>query len=112
MERKPKTTNFGAHPLTPAPATTKALNARVKKASNENKPLLTKESSHAPDRRLGGKRTAPRCVIRLVKWVEFKPRRGTRSTELNRSNWSSDDLKGKDVADRTVAVALSWCAPL
>ena len=55
----------------------------------------------------------PRSGIKVVEWIEFKPRRGTRSTKLNRSNWSSDDLKGKrNVADGTVAVALSWCAPL
>ena len=42
-----------------------------------------------------------------MEWIDFKPRRGTRSTKLNRSNWSSDDLKEKrTVADRTVAVAL------
>ena len=52
-------------------------------------------------------------VKHCVEWIEFKPRGGTRSTKLNRSNWSSDDLKEKrNVADRTVAVALSWCAPL
>ena len=45
--------------------------------------------------------------LKVVEWIEFKPRRGTRSTKLNRSNWSSDDLKEKrNVADRTVAVAL------
>ena len=49
------------------------------------------------------------CKVRphSVEWIEFNPRRGTRPTKLNRSNWSSDDLKEKrNVADRTVAVAL------
>ena len=48
-----------------------------------------------------------RSDLIIMEWIEFKPRRGTRSTKLNRSNWSSDDLKEKrNVADRTVAVAL------
>ena len=38
------------------------------------------------------------CILTLTKvvdWIEFKPSRGMRSTELNRSSRSSNDLKSK-----------------
>ena len=38
-------------------------------------------------------------VLTVVEWIEFKPSRGMRSTELNRSSRSSNDLKARNVAD-------------
>ena len=69
---------------------------------------LTTEPSCAPNRRIGGKRTAPKCVIRLVKWIEFKPGRSTGPTENDRSSRSSDDLSKEEEMwpTRRVAVAL------
>ena len=77
------------------------------KAKNDDKALQTTEPSRAPNRRIGGKRTAPKCVIRLVKWIEFKPGRSTGPTENGRSSRSSDDLSKEEMwPTRTVAVAL------
>ena len=77
------------------------------KAKNDDKALQTTEPSRAPNRRIGGKRTAPKCVIRLVKWIEFKPGRSTGPTENDRSSRSSDDLSKEEMwPTRTVAVAL------
>ena len=95
----------------PNPSTSR----QSQKASNVDEALQTRESRRML--RYAGQAESElrraREDLKVVEWIEFKPRRGTRSTKLNRSNWSSDDLKEKrNVADRTVAVALSWCAPL
>ena len=62
--------NFGAHPPTPAPVATKQT-VPESEGKNDDKALQTTEPSRAPNRRIGGKRTAPKCVIRLVKSTEF-----------------------------------------
>ena len=36
----------------------------------------------------------------VVEWIEFKPRRGMRSTKLNRSSWSTKDLKARNEAGK------------
>ena len=94
---------FGAHPPTLAPdarvrrRTTTTWRCRRERGVACSRSPVEAESEL---RRAGDD-------LKVVEWIEFKPRRGTRSTKLNRSNWSSDDLKEKrNVADRTVAVAL------
>ena len=112
--KKPEQKFLGAHPPTPAPAH-ESEQCQSKAASNDNK-RYTHERGVACSRSPVEAESELRRAgddLKVVEWIEFKPRRGTRSTKLNRSNWSSDDLKEKrNVADRTVAVALSWCAPL
>ena len=38
--------------------------------------------------------------LQVVEWIEFKPRRGMRSTKLNRSSWSTKDLKARNEAGK------------
>ena len=86
----------------------------LQKAWNDDKALQTRERRRMP--RIAGKAESElrrgREDFKIVEWIEFKPSRGMRSTRLNRSSRSSNDLKARNVADRTVAVALGRCAPL
>ena len=79
MQRRPDK-KIWCPPPNPSTSRHESEQCQNQKACNDNKALLTREPSRAPDRRIGGKRTAPRYVIRLVKWTEFKPSRSTRST--------------------------------
>ena len=107
MHRRPAKF-VGAHPPTPAPE------CQSQKASYDDKALQTRESRRML--RIAGQAESElrraREDLKILGWIEFKPSRGMRSTRLNRSSRSSNDLKARNVADRTVAVALSWCAPL
>ena len=106
-EQKLDQNNFWCPPPNPSTSRHQGKHCQSQKARNDDKALQTTEPSRAPNRRIGGKRTAPKCVIRLVKWIEFKPGRSTGPTENNRSSRSSDDLSKEEIwPTRTVAVAL------
>ena len=94
-------------PSNPSTSRHQSNHCQSQKARNDDKALQTTEPSRAPNRRIGGKRTAPKRIIRLVKWIEFKPGRSTGPTENNRSSRSSDGLRKEDMwPTPTVAVAL------
>ena len=77
----------------PNPSTSR----RSQKASNDDKALQTRESRRML--RIAGQAESElrraRDDLKVVDWIEFKPSRGMRSTELNRSSRSSNDLKDK-----------------
>ena len=56
---------------TPNPSTSR----QSQKASNDNKALLTREPSHASDRRMAESELRRECHETVKEWSEFKPSR-------------------------------------
>ena len=78
----------------PNPSTSR----QSQKASNDDKALQTRESRRML--RIAGQAESElrraRDDLKVMDWIEFKPSRGMRSTELNRSSRSSNDLKARN----------------
>ena len=82
----------------PNPSTSR----QSQKASNVDEALQTRESRRML--RYAGQAESElrraREDLKVVEWIEFKPRRGMRSTKLNRSSWSTKDLKARNEAGK------------
>ena len=61
-------------PLTPSTSRHQSKQCQSLKAKNDDMALQTTEPPHAPNRRIGGKRTAPKSVVRLGKMDRVQAR--------------------------------------
>ena len=85
-------------PANPSTSRHESEQCQSQKASNDDEALQTRESRRML--RIAGQAESElrraREDLKIVEWIEFKPSRGMRSTELNRSSRSSNDLKARN----------------